>query len=507
LAEVLFKSFPKQDIFAKAVFSGKYRYLMYGGAIRSGKTFLVVALTILLAKAFPGSRWAMVRKDLPTLRRNLLPVFEKLRGEFCSPVNQSTWTSKCANGSEIIFFTESIDTDPDLNRWKGLEVNGFVLEEANELRDKTFPMAQSRAGAWIIPATKDNPSPQQPPPLILLTVNPAPGWVRRVFYDPWRAGVLEAPYFFQQALVKDNPYLTKDYLDSLEFLPELEYRRYVLGDWDTVEGAAFEELANALNTHLVTGDELLRFQVKPWWSMWSSFDWGFIHPFAAAAYTLADDGTIYILDTVVGHKLLDTEQAERMVASLPPKALIECYSGTDTFARRKAHEGMAPTVAEIFAQYKIGCVPASTERIPGWQSLRRGVSLRSPNPKTGRPRVLWLDTPGNRAGIASLQSMVLDLESKNAEDVLKVDADMQGHGGDDRPDTYRYGLATRVPAGEVPVSRPSPDEYLQLGIDPNARKEGDAEIERKVLGGEFEFSPSVFEEGITHIGSQFPEDW
>jgi hypothetical protein len=507
LAEILFKSFPKQDTFAKAVFSGKYKYLMYGGSIRSGKTFLVVALAILLAKAFPGSRWAMVRRDLPTLRRNLLPVFEKLRGEFCAPVNQSTWTSKCANGSEIIFFTESIDTDPDLNRWKGLEVNGFVLEEANELRDKTFPMAQSRAGAWVIPASKDNPTPQQPPPLILLTVNPAPGWVRRVFYDPWRAGVLQAPYFFQQALVSDNPYLPKEYLESLENLPELEYRRYVKGDWDTVEGAAFEELSNALITHLITGEELAQFVVKPWWSMWSSFDWGFIHPFASAAYTLSDDGTIYVLDTVTGHKLLDTEQGQRMKAGLPHKALLECYSGTDTFAKRRAHEGLAPTVAEVFHTFGINCLPAVTDRIPGWQSLRRGISLRSPNPVTGRPRVLWLDTKGNRRGIACLQSMVLDLESKNAEDVLKVDADLQGQGGDDPADVYRYGLATRVPTGEIPVSRPSPDDYLAQGIDPNARLTGDAEIERRFVAGEIEFSPDVFEEGITHIGSQFPEEW
>ena len=503
--EVLFKSFPKQDAFAEAVFSGEYRFLMYGGSIRSGKTYLVLALVLVLCRLFPGSRWAVVRKDLPTLRRNLLPVFEKLRGDFAGAPNQSTWISRCTNGSEIVFFTESISEDPDLNRWKGLEVNGFVLEEANELQVKSFYKAQERAGAWIIPKTRKVPNPQQPPPLILLTVNPAPGWVRRLFYDPWRAGVLRAPYYFQQALVEDNPFLPAEYVEGLKDLPALEYRRYVLGDWDTVEGAAFEELR--LETHLVAPASV---DIKPWWTMWSSFDWGFAHKFAAAAYSLSDDGTIYVLDTVTGHKLLDHEQGERMKAGLPAKALLECYAGTDAFAKRQAHGGTPPTVAQVLEQYGVRCLPAVTARIPGWQSLRRGISLRSPNPTTGRPRVLWLDSPGNRAGIACLQSLTLDSESVNAEDVLKVDSDPRtGEGGDDQADCYRYGLATRIPPGEVPTSRPSQDEYLDMGVDPNARQ-GEGTLERRVLEGEvpIRINPATAIDGerLT-LGSQFPDDW
>src|SRR5688572_26442776 len=120
-----FQQTPKQALYAKAVFSGRYKYLFYGGAIRGGKSYAVMAVIFTLCKLFPGSRWAIVRKDLPTLRRNILPVFEKLRPSFCGSMNQSTWEAVCDNGSRILLFPESYAGDKGYERWKGLEVNGF----------------------------------------------------------------------------------------------------------------------------------------------------------------------------------------------------------------------------------------------------------------------------------------------------------------------------------------------------------------------------------------------
>lgn len=222
---------PKQQEFARAVFSGRYRYLLYGGGIRGGKTFGSIMLVLVLCRIFPGSRWAIVRKDLPTLKRNTLPSFDKLVPDgFIVKFNGQTQTATCANGSEILFFAESFNIDRDLNRWRGLEVNGFLLEEANELQYASFLKAIERAGSWIIPGAS-----QQPPPLIMLTCNPSPGWVKEKFYDPWSIGALAEPYYFQPALVVDNPYLTPEYLASLRELPDAEYQRFVEGDWNVTQ--------------------------------------------------------------------------------------------------------------------------------------------------------------------------------------------------------------------------------------------------------------------------------
>ena len=68
--QVLFAPFPKQQEFLDAVFSYKYSFIVFGGAIRGGKTYALLGLFILLCKIYPGSRWAIVRKDLPTIKKN-----------------------------------------------------------------------------------------------------------------------------------------------------------------------------------------------------------------------------------------------------------------------------------------------------------------------------------------------------------------------------------------------------------------------------------------------------
>ena len=222
----------------QVIASGKYRIIGFGGGIRGTKTWGSLAAIIALCRIFPGSRWAIVRSDLPTLRRNTIPSFIKLKNfarNFVGDINQSVWTAECANGSQIIFFPEQFAQDPDLDRWKGLEVNGFLLEEANELNEKSFNKAIERAGSWIIPSTQDNPNPKQPKPLILCTFNPAGNWVKRVFYDPWKAGTIQPPVYFLPTTIADNPYVSDDYRESLKSLPPEEYRRFVEGDWEATD--------------------------------------------------------------------------------------------------------------------------------------------------------------------------------------------------------------------------------------------------------------------------------
>lgn len=243
---------PKQVAYAEAVFSGQYRYLLAGGAIAGGKTAITLNIGFVLCRLFPGSRLVIVRKDLPTLRRTTIPSFNQLKPNFVGSLNQTDWTATCRNGSQIIFFPESMSEDPDYNRWKGLEANWFILEEANELLGTpaqgglaTFHMAIQRVGRWII-----RDAPVQPPPLILLTCNPAPGWLKDTFYDPWQAGKLAAPYYFEQMFPRDNPSLPASYLEGLEDLKESspdQYNRYVLGLWEFPAGAVFEELRDGVH--------------------------------------------------------------------------------------------------------------------------------------------------------------------------------------------------------------------------------------------------------------------
>ena len=76
--EVLFEPSPKQTEFIEAVLSGDYRVVLFGGAIRGGKTYAGLGTVLLLCKFYPGSIWAVVRDTLQTLRQTTIKSFKKI---------------------------------------------------------------------------------------------------------------------------------------------------------------------------------------------------------------------------------------------------------------------------------------------------------------------------------------------------------------------------------------------------------------------------------------------
>ena len=230
--QVLFQPFPKQEEFINAVLSGEYSFIVYGGAIRGGKTFAELALFLLLCRFFPGSRWALVRKDLPTIKRNLYPSWNKIKPtNFIKSHNNETHTVTFNNGSQIIFFPENYTTDKQLDRWKGLEVNGFGFEEINECQQMSLFKAFERAGSYVVPGLKI-----QPKPIVVGTCNPTQGWLKELVYEPWKKGELKPNWLYIQSRIHDNLPLMEaqpDYLPSLrDNLNHFEYEVFVEGNWD-----------------------------------------------------------------------------------------------------------------------------------------------------------------------------------------------------------------------------------------------------------------------------------
>lgn len=453
-----FVATPAQATFFDAVFSGRYRFLAYGGGIRSGKSATAIILVQLLCRIFPGSRWAIVRMDLPTLRRNVLPTFEKFRiPGFMGPVNHSDWTATAVNGSQVVFFTESISEDPDLNRWRGLEVNGFFLEEANELQEQSFNKAIERAGSWVLP-----PGREQPPPLVVCTFNPSGGWVKRKFYDPARAGTLAAPWYFQPATIADNPHLPAEYVESLRSMPERDYKRFVEGDWTFISGAFFDELG--ADTHLVQPLDAW----PDYWTYWGGYDWGFRHPAVYMSFAKDTGGQQYLLDTIRMHRMDDDAQARMIAEKSHPKARRLVFAGHDALAKRMAHQATTESVRDVFARHKIGLVPAYLNRIPGWATTRRLLTRKQADGTVGTPDLLIVDTPGNRWAVERLLELTPD--PTDPEDVLKVDANEDGEGGDDVGDCLRYGCCqTGLPKAPSKPQEKQEDRGAPWTFGPDGR--------------------------------------
>ncbi|MCA6489117.1 MAG: hypothetical protein IM551_03720 [Chitinophagaceae bacterium] len=204
------------------------RIVLYGGAIRGGKTYFLILIGFTLAFKYPRSRWLFLRQSLPTLKRTLLVTFNEFLyngfSQFVKDFNQQTGVVTLTNGSQFIFMAESFDTDKELNRFRGLEINGALVDEANEINELTFDKVIERSGTWF----------HSPgcPVKIIMTANPSNNWIKERIYDKWESGTLPPGMAYVPARIFDNPHIPQDYLEGLKMLPRFQYEVFVEGNWN-----------------------------------------------------------------------------------------------------------------------------------------------------------------------------------------------------------------------------------------------------------------------------------
>lgn len=193
-----------------------------------GKSVVCLSTLILLAKVYPGSKWCVIRESLPTIKKTTLETFKKLvPSNFVKSYNQQDQVYTFTNESQIFFMSENFDHDKDFDAFKGLEVNGFLLEQIEELQEKLLEICFIRAGRWLIPK-------MPPKPLILANVNPTLLWPKKKIFDRWQKNELPDDWFYQPAKISDNPTLYNDkaYMHNVTaHLDDLTKKRLIDGDW------------------------------------------------------------------------------------------------------------------------------------------------------------------------------------------------------------------------------------------------------------------------------------
>lgn len=222
---------PKQTEAMQALESEEFDFILYGGAIRGGKTVWGLSALLVLCQIFAKSRWCVIREDMEKIRTTTIPSFTKL--EASGKLRQSPYEYLHPNGSVILFKSENYAQDKDLDWMKGLEVNGILFEEINECQEKTLYKAFERSGTWIIKDAK-----YQPKPIVLGTCNPTFGWVKELVYNRWKLNDLPKRWKYIPAKITDNVdkfgklNLPQAYIDNLNNLPRFEYMVFVEGNWD-----------------------------------------------------------------------------------------------------------------------------------------------------------------------------------------------------------------------------------------------------------------------------------
>lgn len=440
---VLFRPFPGFQ--TDACMAGEDEVFL-GGAKGPGKTTLGVALALRQIQ-YPTYKAVCVRSTYGEAQELIdrahalypkLPEKPQWRGEY----NRFEFPS----GAYIAF--GYMENEKDAERWQGKEPNFFLWDE--------FGKAKSPRPYELMLGELRSQDPRVRCQAIT-TGNPGQrnhGYIKRRFILP--CGEQGGRVFFKYTLpngvvayksrrwipgsVWDNPIYANDpaYIAQLMSMTERD-RKYLLeGSWENPDGAAFAELD--------AGRHFCRaFRVPSHWPMYAGHDWGFAHPWVYTWYAVDEDGALWVVDTLWGRRNKDSDIARRIMTEAPVDRIKVTYAGTDVFGKHRARleENDAPSTAERYIKAGLVVTNANTERSLGYRTLRELLAWKGMGPggTDGEPRLRFMDTPGNRRLFAQLEGLTTDPD--NPEDVLGVDADEDGQGGDDGYDTLRYAVHSR----------------------------------------------------------------
>lgn len=255
------------------------RFNVYYGGAGSGKSHFV-AQKILLKCLQYKRKLLVVRKVGNTLKDSVWAMFLKLLYQMpavIKTINKSEYTIELINGSIILF--KGFD-DPE--KIKSIEgITDIMVEEASELTEDDFDQLnlRLRAACGMLQ--------------IHLMFNPVSkaNWVYKRFFEngtPEDTVIIHTTY-------KDNPYLPKEYIDSLLRLERTNpayFKIYVLGDFATLDKLVFPVKTVKLITEEDTKD--LQF--------WIGMDFGYTNDPTAITWGYCD---------VINRKLLITGEYDK----------------------------------------------------------------------------------------------------------------------------------------------------------------------------------------------------
>jgi phage terminase large subunit len=227
--------------------------MVFGGGAAGGKSFLLGLLIAMACKKYPGTRWALARKELKSLKQTTLAtLISKVHrvlgiGENDYKLNLLDSTLEYSNGSQILLLDLTAKpSDPEMESLGSLELTGAFVDEIGEVNKKAFDILASRVNRWL---NKEYGLTGK----IVGSTNPSPGFVRQEFFDKyekmgagrmqkWQNGFvyvngerLPAYDVYIKSTAVDNPFIDENYVEGLRRLPPQERKRLLDGDWNYLD--------------------------------------------------------------------------------------------------------------------------------------------------------------------------------------------------------------------------------------------------------------------------------
>lgn len=246
------------------------RESVFDGGVGAGKTVGGLYKLLLLADAYPGSRWFVGRQIYKDLLATTKKTFDRIVPKGWVKKDSLNITTLW-NSSEISW--NHLD-DYDLKSLMGLEINGAFLDQVEEISPDVIEILDSRIGRWSNAEWASHC-----PAYLWSTANPAGKDHVYWRYHPDVVSNPDRTYFF--AKTSDNKACldkhVPGYLDNLlKKSPEWR-KRWVEGSRDIFEGKIFQEFTpNGIHVY-----DSSKFDPYKWFtrgSAWAWMDYGLTSP-------------------------------------------------------------------------------------------------------------------------------------------------------------------------------------------------------------------------------------
>ena len=328
------------------------------------------------------------------------------------------------NGSRIVI--GHFRSENDVDQYLGLEYDIILVEEATTLSDSKYRALRD-----------SNRTSKEFRPRIYTTANPGGighVWYKNRFVDPFRKRD-EADTRFIPATIEDNAAIDPFYRAKLEENTGWKLRAHRYGDWEIAAGQFLDNFR--YEEHVIEP-----FPTPPEWHYFMGMDYGYKHPTVFLLLAQDGDDNIYVIDEHVQAGWLPQQHADAVKALVErngasSETLWYVYAGPDVFARKSEF-----TIADHYEDLGVPLHKADTDRVQGAHEIRNRLG----NAEIGIPPSLFIFNRCRRL-IECLPNLQND--PNNPEDVLKVNVNEEGIGGDDTYDALRYAVTTNQSNGRL----------------------------------------------------------
>jgi len=205
--------------------------LFYGGAAGGGKTYLGCVWIIYCSLKYPGSRWLIGRAILKSLKESTLLTFFEICREWGLAAgknykyNSLESVIKFENGSEVYLKDLfAYPSDPEFDKFGSTEYTGVFIDEGSQITGKAKNIVMSRIRYKL---EEFNLIPK-----LFIASNPSKNFLYYDFYKHWKDNSLPLFRKFIPALVQDNPFISKHYIENLKKLDKVSKERLLYGNFE-----------------------------------------------------------------------------------------------------------------------------------------------------------------------------------------------------------------------------------------------------------------------------------